>query len=334
MGFQDVLYAASRDQAAVSKRVYFQGTDTVYEGMPVFYNSDTTDNVCGLAVPTTVGTTAEGYQNEGKYFFVEKEKAANLLAPAGVVAKGSWVGTTGPCYMDIYIINGAVVPVRCNANIARDDAIYFVNNSYACGITPLANAFAGWAMETVDRSTAGLCLVRLTGGNAYSDVITSSTTAGAGAIGTGVAPLTYRRVVNGEIITDIKVDLQGLASVATANDVIGLAAGGAAYIGRNVVATNGVIYKMQLICLETPATGDNDVNVVLAASAAIAYDGAGGTTYGVNGGDAVAGQVVENLVPVLTADYYLYLTAGTGDTAATYTAGQFIVRLFGHPVLT
>ena len=159
---------------------------------------------------------------------------------------------------------------------------------------------------------------------------------GAGVIGTGVAPVTYRYTVNGEIITDIKIDLTGLASIggAVTDDVIGLAAGGVAYIGRNVVATNGVIYKIELICLETPATGDDDVNVVAAASAALAYDSAGGTTYGVNGGVAAAGQVVENLVQGLTANHYFYLTEGAGDTAGTYTAGQFIVRLHGHPLLT
>ena len=156
---------------------------------------------------------------------------------------------------------------------------------------------------------------------------------GAGAIGTGVAPVTYRRTENGIIITEIKVDLEGLASVATANDVIGLAAGGNAYIGRNVVATNGIIFKIEQICVETPAGGDNDVNIVANSSGTLAYDSAGGTTYGVNAGDGVAGQVVQNLVQGLTANHYFYLTAGTGDTAAAYTAGQFIFRLHGHPVL-
>lgn len=167
----------------------------------------------------------------------------------------------------------------------------------------------------------------------FDKVGVTTTEHGAGAIGTYAAPVTTRYTENGVIITDIKIDLTGLASVATANDVIGLAAGGAAYVGRNVVANNGIIYKMELICLETPAGGDNDVNVVAAASGALAYDGAGGTTYGINGGDAVAGQVVANLVQGLTANHYFYLTAGTGDTAAAYTAGQFIVRMYGHPAL-
>lgn len=161
-----------------------------------------------------------------------------------------------------------------------------------------------------------------------------SATHGAGAIGTGVAPATYRRTENGVIITEIKVDLQGLASVATANDVIGLAAGGAAYLAQYTTAAFGIVFKIEQICVETPTGGDNDVNIVAASSGALAYDGAGGTTYGVNAGDAVAGQVVQNLVQGLTANHYFYLTAGTGDTADTYTAGQFIFRIHGHPVLT
>lgn len=157
---------------------------------------------------------------------------------------------------------------------------------------------------------------------------------GAGAIGTGAAPKTYRWTENGTIITETKIDLQGLTSKNTANDVIGLAAGGAAYIGRNVVANNGIIYKAELICLETPTGGDNDVNVVVNSSGTLEYDGAGGTTYGINGGDAVAGQVVANLVQGLTANHYFYLTAGTGDTEAAYTAGQFIFRTYGHSLLS
>lgn len=156
---------------------------------------------------------------------------------------------------------------------------------------------------------------------------------GAGAIGTYVAPKTYRRTENGVIITEIKFDLTGLASKNTANDVIGLSAGGAAFIGRNVVATNGVVFKTRLTCLETPAGGDNDVNVVTDASAALAYDSAGGTTYISDSGDLLIGQSVENLLPAITANHYIYLTAGTGDTAADYTAGQYVLTLYGHAAL-
>lgn len=156
---------------------------------------------------------------------------------------------------------------------------------------------------------------------------------GAGAIGTGAAPQTFRWTDRGIIITQTLIDIQGLASVATANDVIGLAAGGAAYIGRNVVATNGVIFKVEFACIETPTTGDNDVNVVANSSAVLAYDSAGGTTYLSNSGDLLAGQTIENLLPALTANDYYYLTAGTGDTAGTYAAGQYVLTTYGRALL-
>ena len=166
-----------------------------------------------------------------------------------------------------------------------------------------------------------------------SNAPTTTAEYAVGVIGTGATPETSRRTENGTIITETKIDLTGLASIDTANDVIGLSAGGVAYIGQNVVATNGVIYKAELICLETPVGGDDDVNVVAAASGTLEYNGAGGTTYGVNGGDAAAGQVVANLVQGLTDTHYFYLTAGTGNTAAAYSAGMFIFRTYGHAVL-
>lgn len=174
------------------------------------------------------------------------------------------------------------------------------------------------------------------GGTVSLNTITTPTEAaehGAGAIGTAAVPVTQRWTENGVIITQTKIDLTGLASVATANDAIGLAAGGAAYIGRNVVATNGVIFKVELSCIETPAGGDDDVNVVANSSAVLAYDGAAGTTYLSDSGDLLAGQTIQNLLPALTANDYFYLTAGTGDTAGTYTAGMYILTTYGHALL-
>lgn len=234
-------------------------------------------------------------------------------------------GSTVPSDGTIGFAKGCIFVQTDGANEA---ALLYIN----VGSTTSAN------FDAVDVNIAEMALLSgLTSTAALIDAVVSGTSVtghAAGAIGTGVAPSTKRFTRNGTIITEIKVDLEGLASVATANDVIGLAAGGVAYIGQNVVASNGIIYAIELICLETPAGGDNDVNVVVNSSASLAYDGAGGTTYGVNGGDAVAGQVVQNLVQGLTANHYFYLTAGTGDTAATYTGGMFLIRLHGHPVLS
>jgi len=162
---------------------------------------------------------------------------------------------------------------------------------------------------------------------------------GAGVIGTGTAPATYRYTApNGDIITEIQLDLTGLACKGdAANDVIGLAAGGAAYIGRYVTATCGVVYRVEVLCLETPGEGTatitTDIDIAGNSSAILAYDGAAGAAECNLGGLAVGNSYVID-APGLTANDYLYLVEG--DTAATtgvYDAGQLIVRLYGHAVL-
>ena len=57
------------------KRVLYEGTDTIYEGMALCYIYDTTTNVIGYSrseggdedSQTTPTTTDEGYQNECKF---------------------------------------------------------------------------------------------------------------------------------------------------------------------------------------------------------------------------------------------------------------------------
>ena len=166
-------------------------------------------------------------------------------------------------------------------------------------------------------------------------------TVGAGAVGTSSfgAPRTWRRVENGIVITTIKFDITGLGCVGTAgNDVIGLAAGGVAYIGRYVKATNGVIFKAHMACIEAPGEGTatitQDIDIASNASALLEYDGAAGSAKVIDGATMVEGQGVVNWVPAMTANDYLYIVEG--DTAATtgvYNAGQYILTLYGHAVL-
>ena len=58
-------------------------------------------------------------------------------------------------------------------------------------------------------------------GDTRSDFVLLDAQHGAGAIGTAFAPRTYRKTVDGTIITEIHVDLTGLDSSGLANDVIG-----------------------------------------------------------------------------------------------------------------
>jgi hypothetical protein len=162
---------------------------------------------------------------------------------------------------------------------------------------------------------------------------------GAGAISTAQAPVTYRGYgVNGDIITSIQFDLTDLLCKGDAAlDAIGLASG-AAYIGRYVTTTYGIVYKVELICLETPtettATYTLDIDIGADHAADIAYDGAVDDVI-VNTGGVAIGNSYRNLVPALTANDYIYIIEG--DNAAVtgkYGGGQFILNLYGHPLLT
>jgi hypothetical protein len=162
---------------------------------------------------------------------------------------------------------------------------------------------------------------------------------GAGAIGTAFAPRTYRWSENGHIITEIQVDLTGLGPQGdAARDAIGLGAGGAAYIGRYVTATYGIVYRVEMMCIELPAgtTITTDIDLEAEASGTIAHDGACSDEVVIASAALVAGEVVVNNVPALVADRYFYLTEG--DTAATgghaYTAGQYIIRFYGHALIS
>jgi len=158
-----------------------------------------------------------------------------------------------------------------------------------------------------------------------------------GAIGTAATPATYRRIENGIIITEIKIDLTGLDSSGTANDVIGTQTPGtdAAYIGRNVVATNGQVFKVEMSCLEVPTAGDADILLVQGSAADETFDDtvANTATLCDGTGDWALGETIVNNVPGMVANYYYYLTQGGSDDA-TYTAGQFLIRIFGHALLT
>ena len=163
---------------------------------------------------------------------------------------------------------------------------------------------------------------------------------GAGAIGDGVSPKAFRRTENGVIITTIKIDVSGLAQKGdAANDVIGLAAGGAAYLYRNVVANNGVLFRAEIACIEAlgqgTATISTDIDIAFNSSAILAYDGAAGAAEINTAGFANAGKVVVAEDLNLTDNDYLYLVEGdTTASTGVFNAGQFIITLYGHAVLT
>ena len=149
-------------------RVYYTGSNTIYEGMALCYDYDTTTNWFGGSVSngevTASSTTSAGTMNEGKYIRVEEPSSDNKIAFAGVVAAGGWCGKTGPRVLDVYVPNGAIVPVYTDKSIVARDKLYLED-----GENTLVNAVqvgmldcVGIATETKDRSsTAGLVQAKL-----------------------------------------------------------------------------------------------------------------------------------------------------------------------------
>jgi len=163
------------------------------------------------------------------------------------------------------------------------------------------------------------------------------TTWGTGLIGTGIAPKAYRRTENGVIITTYKIDLTGLnPHGATADDAIGIKSGVPdAYFDQYTIAAHGVLYKSELIYLETPAGAGTLVNIDLSANAAAkGYSEAVGDIF-LNGGLSAAGDSAVDRLDCPTADHYMHLVEGdTNGDDSVFTAGQIMIILYGHAVLT
>jgi len=143
-------------------------------------------------------------------------------------------------------------------------------------------------------------------------------------------------VREGDIITtSILIDLTGLASSTTDLDIIGVGSG-AAYLCQITAAVNGTILGGTMTCFEVPAGGADDIDLYAATEATGVFDAGIGTlveTAVVTSGSAWAnGEVMPIIADTIAADKYLYLCGGEAGTAATYTAGRFLITLYGNPV--
>jgi hypothetical protein len=134
---------------------------------------------------------------------------------------------------------------------------------------------------------------------------------------------------DGLYIVRILIDLTGLNSGGTANDIIGVNGAANCYIAR--LPGEITVLGGRMTCLETPAGGDTDIDLYSAAEGTGAEDAAvtGLTeTLLINAGTQSAGTVTFFSADP-TANQYLYL-AGQSTSNATYTAGRFLIEIFGY----
>lgn len=180
------MSAGAIDPILQSKRVFFRPTSTtdiIKVGQLVCYNSDVQQDHKGRSSNPVddhlggAGTTyAEGAQTyTSRLFCVEKPKEANVRQFAGVVkCLGPKAGANGDM-IEIWTLNGGVVPVYVDATCVLDETIigvlagsytgasYVLDGSNYCQNKADSNPMAiGIAMESVDRDTDnGLVWVRL-----------------------------------------------------------------------------------------------------------------------------------------------------------------------------
>lgn len=133
------------------------------------------------------------------------------------------------------------------------------------------------------------------------------------------------------LVTTILLDLTGLASSGASGDIIGKSGAGAAHLGQITVEKNGTLFHGVIECIEAPATGEPDLDLWAADEGTGAYDGAISALTGevqlVDTGDWTV--EAEPMTALPGDGQYLYLATASTD-AGTYTAGKFIITLYGY----
>lgn len=130
--------------------------------------------------------------------------------------------------------------------------------------------------------------------------------------------------------TTILIDLTGIASVNTADDVIGLGSA-TAYVHQYDTDESGTCIAAFLRVFETPATGDADIDVFSATvgTYVLSDASAGLTGYAKLLDGATLARDDDLAFTALPADgAYIGLASGTG-AAGTYTAGILALTFIG-----
>lgn len=151
-------------------------------------------------------------------------------------------------------------------------------------------------------------------------------------------------MINGEVITTLFIDLgDSAATCASSTDkVIGKDSATAnASVTKITEAKNGVVYRAELICVETAAGTGNvtkHIDVYATTDDLTTDDAVTGDQLLIPAGALDKGDVVRSTTGSAVsfhgmADHFVYLATGTapGGSGGTFTAGKFILRLFGAP---
>lgn len=234
---------------------------------------------------------------------------------------GASLGISGQAWSDLFLASGAVI------NFAAGD----ITLTHSSGDLALAGG-------TLTLPDSGLILNATTVTATGAEINKLDDSAVALAPGSGFS--TYEAYgagtfLNGTVYrTQIVMDLTGLVDSGTVNDIIGDSGGAAnANFGQYTTALSGTLMGGFVTCIEAPAGGDPDIDIATSSVATGAQDAdvTGLADYAAlltRGASWAAGDVVP-FTALPTANYYFYLATGAGAAGGTYTAGKFLIELYG-----
>lgn len=245
-------------------------------------------------------------------------KDADLCGSDGNVIFAS--GTAVPTDARIGFSPGCIYSKRTGAAAAQ---LYVnIGTAASCNFDPLIGV-----------DLAGLLATAAELNRLDDDTAVLATLAGTGITG-GVGTVIKTSVLKiGALYnTQIYIDLTGLQAIATDLDIIGDAAN-PAHLGQVTVARNGTFEAIRMTCLELPAGASTDIDLYSASVATGKKDdgiaGISGTAL-VTAAGAWANGTTKGATSMPTANDYLYLTNGAAANAGTYTAGKFMIELWGY----
>lgn len=252
---------------------------------------------------------------------------ATIVVGTGVPADGAGGYAKGCLFIDTDAAAGSRLFSNVGTTTSADfDALMPINLS-----TLTATAAE---LNTLDGITATLAELNKLDDSASGSIMTA---------GAGIAGITaYNSGVfrNGDlIVTRLFVDLADLVVDDADLDIIGDDDAASCNFGQITAARNGTIVGGLLRCLEVPAGAGTvaDIDLYSATEGTGTEGVASGVgslteTALVTAGESWTAGMVKPLTGLPAADEYLYFVAGAagGDDSA-FTAGQFLLELYGTP---
>lgn len=236
------------------------------------------------------------------------------------------------------IVVGATVPTDTTAGYGK--ACLFLHTDGAAGDMLYINDGSVTSCDFNLSGGTGVDLSGLTATAAELNKLDDSLAANTMARGTGVDTAeSYAAGVLriGTIVhTRIVVDISTLVGSTTDLDIIGESAAANCNWGQVTTAKHGALIGGMVTCLELPAGGVTDIDfysstVATGTENVIITDAALGTeTALVTSGGAWTSGASKGMTSLPTADDYLYIINGAGGVPGTFTAGKFLIELFGY----